>query len=164
MILKCRKETNMPRKIFSRIVSLRRDTEGSSLLELAVILPMLFLLLAGVVEFGWMLYLAIEVSNASQAGAVYGTMNPTDLAGIAAATQNGSSSVPGLAVAVSYGCECSDGSAAVASCSAPPTCGYNYVNYVQVTASAPYAAIVPFPGLPSGGNVSSQARMRIGGD
>jgi Flp pilus assembly protein TadG len=158
------KESNMTIGKTSRVAPLHRSIEGSALVELALILPVLFLLLAGIVEFGWMLYIAIQVSNASQAGAIYGTMNPTDVSGITTATQNGSANLSGLTVAVSYGCECSDGSSAVASCTAPPTCPYNYVNYVDVTASAPYAAFVPLPGLPPGGNVSSEARMRVGGD
>jgi Flp pilus assembly protein TadG len=150
-------------KIF-RAAGLRRSSQGSALVELALILPVFFLIIAGVVEFGWMLYVAIEVANASHAGAIYGTLNPTDITGITSATQNGSTNLAGLTVGVSYGCECSDGSSPVDSCSTPPTCAYNYVNYVDVTATAPYAAIVPFPGLPPGGNVTSESRMRIGGD
>lgn len=142
----------------------RRSSEGSSLVELALILPMLFLMLGGIVEFGWMIYVGIEVSNAAQAGAVYGTLNPTDVTGISTAAKNGSSKLTGVSTSVSYGCECSDGSSAVPSCGAPPSCTYNYVNYVDVTASAPYAAFLPLPGLPSGGSVSSESRMRIGGD
>jgi Flp pilus assembly protein TadG len=125
---------------------------------------MLFLMLSGVVQLGWLLYLSIEVSNASQAGALYGTINPTDVAGISAAAQNGSSNLSGISTSVSYGCECSDGSAAVASCTAPPSCTYNYVNYVDVTTTAPFNSLFPLPGIPSGGNLSSDTRMRIGGD
>jgi Flp pilus assembly protein TadG len=150
-------------KLTSRISSLR-SAEGSSLLELAVIMPLLLFLLAAAVEFGWMIYVAIELSNAAQAGAIYGTLNPTDVSGISGAAQNGSSNLSGLSTSVTYGCECSDGSSPVPSCSSPPSCTNNYVNFVDVTATAPYSPFIWFQGLPASGSLSSEARLRIGGD
>jgi Flp pilus assembly protein TadG len=144
--------------------SLFQEDRGSALVELALILPLLLLLIAGTVDFGWFIYSSIEVSDAAQAGALYGTLNPTDVVGISNAAKADSAHLSSLSTTVSYGCECSDGSSAVPSCTAPPNCSYNYVNYVDVTASAPFTSIIPLPGLPLNGNLASEARMRVGGD
>ncbi|MBE7159246.1 MAG: pilus assembly protein, partial [Rhodospirillales bacterium] len=52
------------------------------MVELALLLPLLLLLLVGAVDLGRAFYVAIEVSSAASAGAVYGTQNPTDTAGM----------------------------------------------------------------------------------
>jgi Flp pilus assembly protein TadG len=122
--------------------SLLREDRGSALVELALIFPLLLLLIAGAVDFGSLIYSNIEVSDAAQAGALYGTLNPTDVIGISNAAKADSAHLSGLSTTVSYGCECSDGSSPVPSCTAPPTCSYNYVNYVDVTATVPFTSIL----------------------
>jgi Flp pilus assembly protein TadG len=52
-------------KIFSRC-------EGTSTVEFALCLPVLMLLLAGFIDFGWLFYWQHTVTNASRAGARYG--------------------------------------------------------------------------------------------
>ena len=52
--------------------------EGSSLVEVALVLPMMLLLLVGSVDFGRGYYAAMEVSSAANAGACYGVQEPTD--------------------------------------------------------------------------------------
>jgi Flp pilus assembly protein TadG len=51
-------------KIFSRC-------EGTSTVEFALCLPVLMLLLAGFIDFGWLFYWQHSVTNASRAGARY---------------------------------------------------------------------------------------------
>jgi hypothetical protein len=64
-------------------------------------------------------------------------------------------------VTATYGCECSDGSSPVASCASTPSCGtMNVVDYVQVSTSATYTPILPYPGIPSTFTLSGSARMR----
>src|SRR4029077_4635128 len=50
---------------------------GQSLVELALLTPILLLLVIGTVEMGRYAYLAIMVANAARAGADYGAQNPT---------------------------------------------------------------------------------------
>ena len=50
------------------------NERGHSLLEFALILPLLFLLIVNVVNFGSFLYAAITVANAARAGAEYAVM------------------------------------------------------------------------------------------
>jgi Flp pilus assembly protein TadG len=139
----------------------RWNDEGSGLAELALVLPVFLLMFAAAVDFGRAYCLAVDLSGAAEAGALYGVQNPTDVAGMVTASQNDAPDLSGLSATASYGCECPDGSSAVASCSAPPTCTGSYVNYVQVTTTAAYTPIITFTGMPAAGSFQSMARMRV---
>lgn len=69
---------------------LRRDA-GQTLLEVALLTPMLLALLLGVIELGRYAYFAILVGNAARAGAAYGSQGvaqSTDGAGICSTASN----------------------------------------------------------------------------
>lgn len=139
-------------------------SDGSSLLETALVAPILLLLVAGAVDFGRACTVAIEVEDAAHAGALYGEQNPTDSAGMKEAALNEVPDLSGLTATAAYGCECSDGSSPVPSCTTIPVCTYNYVDYVSVTATVQLSPLVTYPGLPSSLNLSSTSRLRAGGD
>lgn len=65
---------------------------GQSLVELAVSLVLLLILLSGAVEFGIAFFQFVQLRDAVQEGALYGSMNPTDDAGIIARVQGASNS------------------------------------------------------------------------
>jgi len=140
---------------------------GESLVELALVLPFLSLLLIGVIDFGRAYYFSIEVAGAAHTGALYGTQNPTDTPGMVSAALGDApdvTSVPAMAMTATatYGCECSDGTSAVALCATQPSCGVNVVNYVQVTTSATYTPLFHWPGIPASFPLQGQARLRAG--
>ena len=137
-------------------------TEGSSFVELAIVLPMFFLMFVPAVDIGRAFYAYIEVASAAQAGAAYGMQNPSDVSGMQSAAIAGTINLPNVTSTASYGCECSDGTSSVASCSSTPSCSTNYVNYVDVTASSTYGPIFNYPGLPSSMNISREVRLRVG--
>ena len=143
-----------------------RSESGSSLIEMALVLPVLFLLLIGVVDFGRAYYLSIEVSQAAHTAALYGSQNPNDITGMQNAAVADAPDVPSFttsSVTATSGCECSDGSSPVASCTTNPSCGgLMTVDYVQVNTSVSYSAIFPYPGIPSPLTLSGSARMRAG--
>lgn len=139
-----------------------RDRRGQSLVEIAFLLPILGLLLAGVIDFGRAYYLSIEINNAALAGAEYGTQNETDTTGMKAAATADAHDVPGFTPTASYGCECSDGTSASVSCAKQPTCSVNAVNYVLVTTSATYTPIISWPFIPSSFALSGSAKLRAG--
>jgi Flp pilus assembly protein TadG len=141
-----------------------RSERGSSLVELSLIVPVLIMVIFGTVDFGRAFAMGIELSSAAEAGALYGVNNPTDTSGIQTASQANASSISGLKATTSYGCECSDGSGAVASCSSTPNCNQNYVNYINVSTTANYNFLLKYPGLPSSLTMTSQSRMRVGGN
>lgn len=51
------------------------DSNGQSLIEMAVVLPVLLSLLFGAAEYGRLWYIGIEVTNAAHAGVEYGSQN-----------------------------------------------------------------------------------------
>lgn len=62
----------------------KASESGQSLVELAISLIVLLYLLLGAVEFGIALFQYISIRDAAQEGALYGSINPTDSAGMQA--------------------------------------------------------------------------------
>ena len=143
-------------------ILLIHSESGSSLVEMAVIMPVLTLLLFGVVDFGRAYYLTIELAGAARAGAMYGSQYPTDSSGVTNATTLNAPDVPGIGSSNSWGCECSDGSGRTASCTSTPSCTANVVYYVTVKATASYTPLFPWPGVPSPISLSGSSTMRSG--
>lgn len=149
--------------------TLLRSESGSSIIEAAVLTPVLILLLLGAADFGRGYYLAEEIAAAAHSGAEYAIQNPGNLSTNGTAIQTAAKAdapdVSHLTVATpSWGCECSDGSSYSASCSTvPSSCTTNWVYKVTVTASTSYAPLFPWPGIPSSIAISSSATMRSGG-
>ena len=144
------------------IAMLMRAESASSLVEFGLMLPFLTLFLIGVIDFGRAFYIDIEVSSAAYAGALYGSQNHTDTTGMQNAATGDAVDVSGMTATAMYGCECSDGTNAVASCTSQPACSVNVVNYVQVTTSATYIPMFPWPDIPTLLSLQGSARLRAG--
>ena len=144
---------------------LLRGEHGSSLLELALVMPLFLLLLFGAVDFGRAFYLAIEIAGAARSGAMYGTMNPTDTTGMATAAQDDGTNVPDLSVAApTYACECPNGTSSGPTCPSDSSCPTGSPVYVvTVEVSGRYQPLIPWPGIPSSILLSSSASMRSAG-
>lgn len=69
-----------------------KSERGQSLVELAVSLVLLLILLSGAVEFGIAFFQFVQLRDAAQEGALYGSMNPTDCANITARIKGASNS------------------------------------------------------------------------
>ena len=60
-----------------RSVIRRRDrSRGQSVVEFALVLPILLLLLAATIDFGRLFYAYVAVENAAKEGALYGARSP----------------------------------------------------------------------------------------
>ena len=57
----------------------RRSEKGQSLVEMAVIIPILLILLGGVIDLGRGFIILVAVENAAGEGALYGAVNPACL-------------------------------------------------------------------------------------
>ena len=68
-------------KLFEKI---NTKQKGQSLVEFAITLTIMMTLLAGAVEFGIALFQYVQLRDAVQEGASYGSLNPDDNAGIIA--------------------------------------------------------------------------------
>lgn len=60
----------------------KRNERGQSLVELSVSLVLLLLLLTGLVEFGIAFFQFVQLRDAAQEGALYGSMNPSECTNI----------------------------------------------------------------------------------
>ena len=69
-----------------------KNERGQSLVELAVSLVLLLLLLSGAVEFGMAFFQFVQLRDAAQEGALFGSMNPTESALIEARVRDASNS------------------------------------------------------------------------
>ena len=69
-----------------------KKEKGQSLLEFAISLTVIMTLLAGAVEFGIALFQYVQLRDAAQEGALYGSLNPDDTDGIEARVKAASSS------------------------------------------------------------------------
>src|ERR1700759_2276170 len=102
-----------------RIAMFRRDLygdKGQAFVELALVLPIFFLLLIGAVELGRLAYASIEVSNAARAGVAYAAQNHTtaqDATNIQLAATQDAPNIPSLAAATSQSCACESSSGVI---------------------------------------------------
>jgi Flp pilus assembly protein TadG len=139
-------------------------TRGQSVLEFALVLPIMLLLLIGVIEVGRFAYFSILVANAARAGAQYGAQGlatAADTPGIQAAAENDGQNLPQLTVTASQACGC-NGAGLSGTC---PATGCTLPNhplvYVQVQASGTFNSLFNYPGLPPSFTVSSTEKMRV---
>lgn len=144
---------------------------GQSMVELALLTPILLLLVIGVVEMGRYTYLSVVLGNAARAGADYGAQGlaySVDTAGIQAAATidfNDNGETSGLSVSSTAICGCDNGGTiTTAGCTGGTagTCGAgHWVVMVQVTASATFNALFKYPGIPPQLSMSNTAQMRV---
>jgi Flp pilus assembly protein TadG len=165
------KRTGVALKLWSRYGC----NSGQSLLEVALLLPMLVALLLGVIELGRYSYISILVGNAARAGAGYGAQSLTqaiDTAGIQSAAdndfQNNGQNTASLIVSSVTTCGCdSNGTISGAACSTltNPNAGNcnsgHWVVMVSVTTSGTFNSLFNYPGIPSTLTVSSTATLRV---
>jgi Flp pilus assembly protein TadG len=145
---------------------------GQTLVEFALVLPLLVLFAIGAVEMGRLVYMSIGVSNAAHAGAQYGCQNGAHAGDVAGMQTAAAADAPDLVGATngnltttptSY-CQCSDGSSANSSCTTnPPACtGTHLVQFVSVSTTATYTPWFPYPGIPSSVALHGSAVMQVG--
>lgn len=158
------KRTSRPKAYDSRAIL--RTEAGQSLIEFAILTPIVLLLLVGAIEIGRLAYLSILVNNAAHAGVQYGAQNlatAADVLGMETAALNDGQNIAGLTVdspPPSHFCTCADGSAS--SCQPTDCAGSHRIVYVQVNTTGQFHSLIGFPGLPSSYTVNGQAVMRVG--
>jgi TadE-like protein len=157
----------------------RRRQSGTAAIEFGLFIPVLLILLTGTAEFGLLMYEAMQVNNAVEAGALYAaakgwnlTTDPTGAA-IATAVVNASILPTGLntlaatpAPAQFCGCPTATGitnmGAPPPPCSATACTGSPAGTYVQVNALLTHTVLIPAPtswGIPA--TLSAKAVIRI---
>jgi Flp pilus assembly protein TadG len=148
-----------------RLIKLIRrapEDSGQAIVELALTLPLLFLLLFGAFELGRLAYAAIEVSNAAHAGVQYGSQSRStanDDANMKQAALNDGSNITSMSATSQHFCTCSNGSAST--CSPTDCSSSRIIEYVQVNTSAVVHPLFSVPGLPKTFTFRGQAIMRL---
>ena len=85
-----------------------QSERGQSLVELSISLVVILWLLAGAVEFGIAYFQFIQMRDAAQEGALYGSIHPSETANITSRVEQASSSPvdlvndPGVNITISY--------------------------------------------------------------
>ncbi|TAM62124.1 hypothetical protein EPN52_00940 [bacterium] len=133
-----------------------RSEAGTSLVEFAIVTPLLALLLLGLIDFGRYMQIADVVTNAARAGVQYGAQGlgtATDTVGMQNAALGDAQSLPGMTAQATYWCT------PLPSC-AMPAVGRRIV-YVQVTTTGVFQSLFQYPGLPTSVRVSDHAIMQV---
>src|SRR5262245_6983281 len=105
-------------------VGRRLGDRGSTLIELALALPILVLILVATVDFARVFYMGIQLTNAARAGAQYGAASlgrSGDFPGMQAAAQN-SGNLLGVSSTGFRVCQCADDSGVFSATSPANTC------------------------------------------
>ncbi len=139
---------------------------GSALVELAVVLPLLVLVMAGAIDFARVFYTGMELTNAARAGAQYGAYNPAQSGNIAGmkTAATGSVNITGVTATASRICQCatSAGTFSAATCTTTCPSGRHLVVTVTVTASRSFTTLMgSFPGIPHSVDLVRSATLRV---
>lgn len=115
-----------------------RDSRASSIVELALLVPVFSAFVIGSAQFGLLCYTAIELSEAARAGVAYGSQSSTkaaDTSGMQTAATNAAPNISGMSATASQFWVCSN--AMTYHYTAAPTCttGNHSIHYVQVNTS-----------------------------
>jgi len=139
---------------------LLRSDRGSSMLEFALVLPVLLLLLIGLIDLGRAAYLGIQASNAARAGAQYGSQNISTVSDTAGMNTAIAADSPGVTWSTSASPRCSVNGGALTVCSTGGS-AQNVVYYVKVHVSGQFTPLIRYPGIPSPINIGGDAVMRV---
>jgi hypothetical protein len=126
---------------------------GQSMVEFALILPLMVLIIAGIFDLGRAFYSLITITNAAREGARYGTLHPADGAGIKAAAE---------LEAQNSGITITDGNVNLICPPNPmPPTGCNRGQPLRVTVSYNYNEMIFRFFFPSGINMQRSVEMQV---
>jgi Flp pilus assembly protein TadG len=150
------------RRSFARLATSTCSEAGASLLETALLVPMLSLLFLAVIDVGRLAYMSIEVSNAARAGASYGSQShitAVNSTGMVQAAKYDAPDISGLTPVATHFCTCSNASGHV-TCALSSCPSARLLVYVQVSTSATFTPWFPFTGSPGSWSLSGSSTMR----
>jgi len=140
---------------------LGRGERGQSLVETALVFPVLVTMMVGAVEMARVVRASIAVANAARAGAQFGSQNgytaqyPT---GIATAASNEGSPLT-VTTTSSSSCSCSDGTAST--CLNTDCPNSHIEETLTVNTQSTVSATIRLPGLPTSYTVKGQSIQRV---
>ena len=138
-------------------------TAGSAALEFGLAAPLLLMILMGVVELGYAMYQAMQVTNAVEAGALYAAKNGFDVNGIGAAVANatGTQGITATPAPTQF-CGCPNTSGIVETdCNATCSDGKPPGTYVRIEATLTRQSILPYPALNLPDTLTAKSVVRL---
>jgi Flp pilus assembly protein TadG len=148
----------------ARCFPIGKSQTGQAAVELALIIPLLFLFFLGTIEFGRLAYIAIETSSAARAGAQYGGQNHITAANIAGMQQAALEDAPELTRLTATPqviCQCSTSLGTNLPCTNTCRSG-RVIVFVQVVTLAQFTPWLPYPGSPTSVTVKGEATSVVG--
>ncbi len=146
-------------------MKLATSEKGSSLIEMALILPLMLLIVFSLVDYALFIQKAIVLQDAASAAAQYGTIpgnagNTSTMIALANYDVTGSvNGASGFTANATNFYTCSPGGAHVSATTSCPT-GAPY-HYVQVTTSLTANSLLPYPGTPFTQTINGSATYRV---
>lgn len=140
----------------------RKGQRGNAMLEMALGITVLSFLLIGSIDFGPMMYTAIELEAAARAGAMYGVYNASsgvDLTGMQNTALANAPNISGVTATASSYYQCVGSSTQTTANASCP--GSSLANYVSVSTSATYNTILRYGTVANPINLTRTAIMRI---
>lgn len=116
-----------------------RDCRGNVLIEFALMLPVLFLLLVGMLDLGRYSLQKSAMLQGAQAGAQYGIVAYTESSNINS-TASGATGLTGVTATNNVFCECVSGT--TVSCSTTCGTGQTLKRYVTVTTTKSFSTVL----------------------
>ena len=146
------------------LAGFRSNRSGTSLIETAILIPVMLLMCCGTMDFARIVYAGITIANSARAGVQFGALKPGNsgnTAGMVQATLNDAADlgISNVTASARNFCGCTSGTGEVP-CSS--TCGgVTPSGYVSVTANYTFNPLVPYPGVPQAVVVARIAKMRV---
>jgi Flp pilus assembly protein TadG len=150
----------MPAAMKASLRELVRLEKGASIIEFAVMAPVLSFLLIGIIEVGRFMYFGVLAANAARAGVQWGAQNLStadNAAGMTYAAAQDGQNLSNWTITSSYFCTLNGTVTACATSSVPS----GEIYYVQVSATGSFYSLFQYPGIPRSVPVSGTAVMRV---
>ena len=136
-----------------------RSERGASIVEFAILAPVLIFLVIGVIEIGRYMYFGIVAAHMAESGARYGAQTLGTAADSTGMQNAALADGAGLVWHVQPTKSCSQAGSVVGCPLATPGPGTIY--YVKVVVTATFTPLLNYPGIPSSIPVSSTAMVRV---
>jgi Flp pilus assembly protein TadG len=161
-----------PKGLLQKLQRLARSSEGSAIIELGFILPIVAGMIVPVVDLGMGAYNQMQLQNAVQAGAGTALTNGFNPNTITTVINANGASLAGLTIAPptqKCGCAKTDGTIVFSTTQSPPTCNPpcptggvgNMGTYITVSATANYVPLLTYPVIGNSVTLSAQSVVRI---
>ncbi|MBV8066350.1 MAG: pilus assembly protein [Candidatus Eremiobacteraeota bacterium] len=152
----------MMQRLLEKYRRLLRADSGASMVEFAILAPVLILMLIGLIEVGRYTYFAILAGNAARAGVQYGAQSTTyalDNTGMQNAALQDAQNLSQWSATATHFCTLNGASASCPAAGATPPPGMLY--YVQVKINGTFQPMMAYPGIPKNVPIGSTATMRV---